>query len=330
MANDYYTESGTPAQSSQGASSTMRTEFVSVRAGFDKLAPITANANNFVVINASATAQSAITPAAARTALSLVVGTDVQAYNANLAALSGLVGAADQMIYFTGVGTMGLATITTFGRSVVAGVSAAAVRTTLGAVSGPVSSTSGNIATFNGTGGNTLQDGSAALSTDGTLASNSDAKIPTEKAVKTYVASNIFSAATQADQQTATSTTLVVTPGRQQFHPSNIKMWCEYNTVTSTTIRSSYNVSSLTDNGVGLTTVNFTNAFSSGNYGFTLGIIGATAGSDVRAWAVLDGTGGSAAPTTKTSSALKIATGLGGAAPADVTYISVACYGDLA
>ncbi|MET4197294.1 hypothetical protein ABIB96_001282 [Bradyrhizobium sp. LA3.X] len=65
-----------------------------------------------------------------------------------------------------------------------------------GAVTGPASSTSGNIATFNGTTGKVVQDGGAAISTDGTFASNSDAKVPTEKAVKTYVDGGAWTAYT--------------------------------------------------------------------------------------------------------------------------------------
>jgi len=57
---------------------------------------------------------------------------------------------------------------------------------TPGDVVGPASSTSGDVPTFNGAGGKTLQDSGKAFSTDGTFASNSDAKVPTEKAIKTY------------------------------------------------------------------------------------------------------------------------------------------------
>lgn len=55
-----------------------------------------------------------------------------------------------------------------------------------GDVVGPASSTTTDIATFSGTTGKLIQDSGKVLSTDGTFASNSDAKVPTEKAVKTY------------------------------------------------------------------------------------------------------------------------------------------------
>ena len=70
--------------------------------------------------------------------------------------------------------------------------------------------------------------------------------------------------ATQANQETATSTTTAVSPGRQQFHPSAAKAWVRYQTVTTTTNIASYNVASLTDNGTGDTTITFTTNFSSG------------------------------------------------------------------
>lgn len=70
--------------------------------------------------------------------------------------------------------------------------------------------------------------------------------------------------ATQADQETATSTTTFVSPGRQHYHPSAAKVWAYWG-VTST-ILASYNVSSITDTGTGDWTVNFTTSFSSVNF----------------------------------------------------------------
>jgi hypothetical protein len=70
--------------------------------------------------------------------------------------------------------------------------------------------------------------------------------------------------AAQSDQETATSTTLPVTPGRQHHHPSAAKFWVSFN--SSGTIQASYNVSSVTKNGTGDFTVNITTAFSSAEW----------------------------------------------------------------
>lgn len=56
-----------------------------------------------------------------------------------------------------------------------------------GDVAGPASSVGENLVAFNGTSGKALKDSGVAVSTDGTLAGNSDAAIPTQKAVKTKI-----------------------------------------------------------------------------------------------------------------------------------------------
>lgn len=55
-----------------------------------------------------------------------------------------------------------------------------------GAVTGPASSTDNALALFNGAGGKVLKDSGVTVDTDGALAANSDSRLATQKAVRTY------------------------------------------------------------------------------------------------------------------------------------------------
>lgn len=69
----------------------------------------------------------------ARTNLGLAIGTNVQAYSANLAAISGLTTATDNVTYWTGSGTAALTSLPSFGRTLIGASTASAARSSLAA-----------------------------------------------------------------------------------------------------------------------------------------------------------------------------------------------------
>ena len=71
--------------------------------------------------------------------------------------------------------------------------------------------------------------------------------------------------ATQSDQETGTSTTTAVSPGRQHFHQSAAKCWLKCDNAGNLA-NPSYNITSVTDTGTGVVTVNIATDFSSAVY----------------------------------------------------------------
>ena len=125
--------------------------------------------------------------------------------------------------------------------------------------------------------------------------------------------------ATQADQETGTSVIAPVTPGRQQFHPSAAKAWVVFGWVaTVPTVIGSYNLTSLTDEGVGDVTFVFATDFSGATYSWALG--GSTVTTDIR-WAWNSG----AAPAAGSFRASYTNTSQ---ANVDGTWASAVFYGD--
>jgi hypothetical protein len=111
------------------------------------------------------------------------------------------------------------------------------------------------------TGALVIQTGAAPTTA---LTVGSDQSVTFAGAVSLSGAISCAVIATQANQETATSTTTIVTPGRQQFHPSAAKAWIQCN--NNGAIAGSYNVASIADTGTGVVTVTLTTAFSSTSY----------------------------------------------------------------
>jgi hypothetical protein len=87
-------------------------------------------------------------------------------------------------------------------------------------------------------------------------------------------------AATQAEQETGSSTTKYVTPGRQHLNASASKAWAQVTVSAGVpTLVSNYNCSGVVDNGTGDWSVTFTTSFSSGNYAAVVSAFNSSPGS---------------------------------------------------
>jgi hypothetical protein len=122
--------------------------------------------------------------------------------------------------------------------------------------------------------------------------------------------------AAKTDQQTGTSNVLAVTPLHQQDHDSAVKAWASW-TGSTGALLSSYNVTSVTRNGVGQYTVNFTTAFASANYACTPGVFG-----PAQIFTTVE-------ISAQSASTSQVFTAISGAAtdPAAAGYASIVCFG---
>ena len=83
------------------------------------------------------------------------------------------------------------------------------------------------------------------------------------------------------------------------------RLWVNFTSTATATINASFNVSSITDNGTGDNTINFTNALSDTNYVPVFG--GHNTGAGDGGW-ITTGNGSGAYPTGVTTGSLRITT----------------------
>ena len=102
----------------------------------------------------------------------------------------------------------------------------------------------------------------------------------------------------------------VVSTSSENVIRGSARAWVNFNGTGTVAIRASYNVSSITDNGTGDYTVNFTNALPDANYCAVVPTSPAIGVSlSAGAWYGGVATDGSGVPLTKTTTALRIRMG---------------------
>lgn len=181
-----------------------------------------------------------------------------------LEALGQVSPAANKFPYFTSGSAATVADISAFGRSLIDDAAASNARTTLGLDSmatqaaGSVSITGGSISGIT----------DLAIADGGTGASSAAAAFSALKQAASDSATGVLEIAVQSEMETGSSTSLAVTPGRQQYHDSAGKLWgyVDRSAGTPSLQSPSYNITSVADDGAANTAITIATNMSSAVY----------------------------------------------------------------
>lgn len=132
-------------------------------------------------------------------------------------------------------------------------------------------------------------------------------------------------AAIQADVEAVTTNSVSLTPGNAKYHPGVAKAWAHFNGTGTPAYVAAYNCSSITDNGVGDWSINFTTSFSSANYvaistGISTGAADGTSIVSIRSSGYATGSVRVCSEANGDNSVANVMT--------DISQITVACFGD--
>jgi hypothetical protein len=104
------------------------------------------------------------------------------------------------------------------------------------------------------------------------------------------------------------------------------RAWVNFNGTGTVAIRASGNVTSITDNGTGDYTVNFTTAMSDANYGVTCGFSGVNGNNGIVFYPATKLAGIQYDATFVTTSSIRCLNSNGGGSPIDNPYMNIAIF----